>query len=369
MLYSPKNDLVIYMSKILKLFSVFTVLLFMSSCTGSDVIKTKEITDKITQTKVVTKNEDDIKILFDEYFSLFNKDFIIPGLYEGFIPQGICYDLDSSYIISGYYEDAEFPSMIICVDYETGEFIKALALKNIDGTDYFGHAGGIACSGDYIFITSDNTCHTIKNETINSSENGSSVSFESKFKITTKGSFAGYNEGVLWIGDFIENSDKEHNKVERVTTLQSGETFYAYCEGYILEDNLPSVEKINNTNDGYIPDYYLAIPDQVQGVAFTKTEKIVFSTSYGRKNNSIIYVYDDVFLSQKVGVVEVGDIEIDLLACSSDLLSQEIIAPPMTEGITSDGDELCIIFESGAEKYRNHRGKYPLDNAYKAIIE
>ncbi len=357
------------MKKTIKIISLFLSVILLSSCSNGKVLKTKEISKKITQTKVVLETDEELNNNYENYFSVFSEDFIIPGLFEGFIPQGICYDLEGTYIISGYYEDEALPSMLISVDSESGKLKKAHPLKNIDGSDYFGHAGGIACSGEYIFITSDSSCFTISTKTLEGAKNGVPVKFESKFKITTKGSFAGYNEGVLWIGDFIESSDKEREKVQRITTLESGETFYAYCEGYILENNLPSVEKINSTSDGYIPDYYLAIPEQVQGIAFTKTGKITFTSSYGRKNDSNIYIFSDVFLSERVGTINFDDTDLNLLACSSDLLTETIKAPPMAEGITTNGDEICMIFESGAAKYRNHGGKHPLDNAYTAIIE
>ena len=158
-------------------------------------------------------------------------------------------------------------------------------------------------------------------------------------------------------------------EAKKITTLTSGETFYAYCEGYALKDGLPDIKKINSENNGYIPDYMLAIPEQVQGMCFTHSGKLIFSTSYGRKNNSKNYVYEDVLLSERVGFYTIDGTEIDLLACGSDLLSKTIVAPPMAEGIVQVDSSQYIIFESGAEKYRNHRGKYPTDTAFKGNIE
>lgn len=352
-----------------KIISAVTALICLSSCSTSSVLKTKVISKDITQTSVILKSDALKNEEYANYFSEFTSDFTVPGLYEGFIPQGICYSTNGSYIISGYFEDGALPSVLISIDADSGKLKNYCSLKNIDGSDYYGHAGGIACSGDYIFITSDGECYTMNSEAFNNAKSGSSVHFESKFKITTEGSFATYYEGVLWIGDFIESSDDARKAVERITTLESGETFYAYCEGYTLENGLPSVEKINSTADGYIPDHMIAIPEQVQGMSFTKTGKIIFSTSYGRRNDSVIYIFNDIFLTNRVGTVNIDGCEIDLLACSSEQLYETLIAPPMAEGITSDGDTLCMIFESGASKYRSHRGKYPVETAYKAVIE
>ncbi len=344
--------------------------LLLCSCGNTKVVKTREITDIITQTAVVT--ETDITEIedFKGFFKEFKADFTIPGLLEGIIPQGICYIGEAdAYAISGYYEDAAFPSMLMLIEADTKKFIKAFPLQNVDGKDYYGHAGGLAASDNYIYITSESTCFIISVDRVLKNKNGEALKFESNFKLNTKGSFACFDNGILWTGDFIESSEKARENAAKITTLTSGETFYAYCEGYTLKDGLPDVKKINSENTGYIPDYMLAIPEQVQGMAFTPSGKIIFSTSYGRKNNSKIYVYDDILLTERVGIYTVDETETDLLACSNNLLKETIIAPPMAEGIVQGEKGQLIIFESGAEKYRSHRGKYPTDTAFKGNIE
>lgn len=348
---------------------IMSVVLF-SSCGDWKVLKTKDITDIITQTSVVTESEIEEVEDYKSFFKEFSPDFTIPGLFEGIIPQGICYiGKLNLYAVSGYYEDGAYPSMIMLIDAQTKKFTKAFPLESVDGNAYYGHAGGLTSSEDYVYITSDNTCYIFEVNKLKELKNGEMLKFESNFKLNTYGSFACYNEGILWTGDFIESSDSARENTRKITTLASGETFYAYCEGYILKDGLPDVKKLNSENNGYIPDYFLAIPEQVQGMAFTNSGKLIFSTSYGRKNNSIIYVYDDVLLSERIGVYTVDDTEISLLACSSDLLKETITAPPMAEGIVQGEKGQYIIFESGAAKYRNHRGKYPTDTAFIGNIE
>ncbi len=357
-------------NRIIEISALFIAIILLCSCGDTKVLRTKDITDKITQTAVVT--ETNIKEIEDykNFFKKFKAGFTIPGLFEGIIPQGICYigELEA-FAVSGYYEDGLYPSMLMIIDAKSGKLTKAFPLQNVDGKDYFGHAGGLTVSEDYVYITSENNCYICKINSLKELKNGEKLKFESNFRLNTFGSFACYNNGVLWTGDFIESSDKGREISRKITTLDSGETFYAYCEGYILKDGIPDVKKINSETTGYIPDYIMAIPEQVQGMSFTLSGKIIFSTSYGRKNNSKIYVYDDILLTEKIGTYKIEETEIDLLACSSDLLKETIIAPPMAEGITQGEKGQYIIFESGAEKYRNHRGKYPTDTAFKANIE
>ena len=169
-------------NKIIKITSLLIALILLCSCGNTKVLKTKEITDKITQTAVVTKSDitkiEDFKVFFKD----FKADFTIPGLLEGIIPQGICYigELDA-YAISGYYEEGLFPSMLMLVDNKTGEFTKAFPLQNVDGKDYSGHAGGLTASEDYIYITSESTCYICKIDSLKELENGEALQFESNF--------------------------------------------------------------------------------------------------------------------------------------------------------------------------------------------
>lgn len=354
----------------IKIISLFFCIIFLSSCGSKEMLKTKDITDRITQTKVILQSEINEKEEFEEFLNEFSPSFTVPGLLEGVIPQGICYNaLLDSYIISNYYEDGAFPSVITIVNAETGKLEKALFLQYDDGTDYTGHAGGVACSDEYIFISSDGQCFTISLEAIIKAENYERIRFESNFKLNTKGSFAAFSDDILWFGDFIESDDKTKGSSSLTTTLDNGETFYAYCEGYILENGLPKFKRINSTQTGYIPDYYIAIPEQVQGMAFSKTGDIIFSTSYGRKNNSEIHIYKDILISERVGTIDIDGNIIDLLACNNENKEKTITALPMSEGMTQSKYGVTLIFESGAEKYRQHRGKLPVDTTYIANIE
>ena len=356
--------------KLFKLSVLLIVLVFFCSCGNTKVLRTREITNKITQTAVITESDIENNVEYENFFKEFSSDFTIPGLLEGIIPQGICYieKLDL-YAVSGYFKDGELPSMIMLVDAKTNKFTKAFSLREVNGNDYYGHAGGLAASDNYVYLTSEGTCNIFSVDGLKSLKNGGTLKFESNFKLNTYGAFACFNDGILWTGDFIESSDSAREGAEKITTLSSGETFYAYCEGYILNEGLPDVKKINSLKNGYIPDYMLAIPEQVQGMAFTNSGKIIFTSSYGRRNDSKIYVFYDVLLSERVGTYKIDETQIDLIACSNDLLKQTITAPPMAEGIARGEKGLFLIFESGAAKYRNHRGKYPTDTVFKANIE
>lgn len=347
--------------------SLILVVAVFTSCGAKTVLKTEEITAKITATKVVLQSEISTTEEFNNYLSVFKSSYTIPGLYEGIIPQGICYNFNLNWIIiSGYYEDEALPSMLMILDAQNGSLIKSVKLKNVDGSMYYGHAGGVASSGAYIFVTSDYSAKTIAIEKLEKAKDGDTIQFSSDFKLNTKGSFANVYSEILWVGDFVESSDSVRNGITNVTTLDSGETFYAYCEGYELKDGLPRIEKINSTHDGYIPDIMLAIPEQTQGMTRTLTGGFIFSTSYGRTNNSVIKVFNDVTESDNVGTVDIDGVAVDLYACDELEMKTSYVAPPMGQGIESVNGTIYLLFESGASKYRSGGGKHPVDTLFKA---
>ncbi len=67
----------------------------------------------------------------------------IPGLKEGFVPQGITYlPQDDAFLFAGY-SGGEDNSALLSVSRATGELLKQVKLNNVDGSKYTGHAGGV----------------------------------------------------------------------------------------------------------------------------------------------------------------------------------------------------------------------------------
>ena len=356
--------------RIICLLLTLSLLFSLCSCTSKDVVEEAEATSKITQSSVIKVNRLNENNNYSTFLKDFNESYLIPGLLEGVIPQGICYDETTGYLlISGYYEDGTFPSVIMVINESDGTFVNAYSLKTLEGKDYYGHVGGIASSKNTVYVVSDSECYTFPADELLKTVNTDYIQFHGHFKLNTKGSFACYYNETLWFGDFVESNEKALKDIHDITTLENGETFYAYCEGYLLTDGLPRVEKTNSDSSGYVPDYMLAIPQQVQGMAFTKTGKIIFSTSFGRKNDSKLYVFNDMLTGDSHGTKLIDGQEVEFYACSSEYFSNEIIAPPMSEGLANAPDRIYLAFESGATKYRCDGGKFPTETLFSTTME
>ncbi len=354
--------------KLCLLFAALTAFTFISAC-GNKVVKSKKTSPILTQTKVVLDSLPTEKEEYSDFFAAARPVFFVPGLLEGFIPQGLCYSPDEELvIISGYYMKSQFPSRLAVIDNKSGELILSVGLKQSDGEAFYGHAGGIACCDNTVYITSEGEAYYISLFSLKKAQNNSQICFEGKFKLRTLGSFANYEDGILWVGDFVEDKKSELLNAPNIVTLNSGETFYAQCEGYKLFEGLPDEKRKTKNEEGYVPDCLLSIPTQIQGMARISDGRFVFSRSYGRKNDSKIAVYEDVFLRNAYKTISIEGFSVPLYCFTEDTMIKELNAVPMSQGIDRINNKLFLLFESGADIYRSGRGLHPTDYVFELEI-
>lgn len=153
----------------------------------------------------------------------------------------------------------------------------------------------------------------------------------------------GTGDGKLWVGEF-------YNKDNKVNPEHKREKNNALAYGYDLplsEDAFDDVKPV--------PNVALSIPDQVQGFA-TEAGKVIFSTSYGRRNSSYLQVFDDYEKWEKSSIeLSDNEKEIPLYISDKDHRIAKMNMPTLMEGIVCDYSGLYCIFESGAKKYSNAR--------------
>jgi hypothetical protein len=266
---------------------------------------------------------------------------------EGIIPQGMCFDETTGYfLISGYYEDGDFPSMIMAVDSNDGKLVGAYPLKTTNGDDYYGHAGGIACHENDLWISSGGSTSTngkIYHFSLDmfAGESGSTVSFDGYFSVPVKGSVLYCDGEKLWVSEFY-NDDKDSNKVNK--EHHNGKN-HAWSCGY----NLP-LDVDYSAKEKKAPDVILSIPDKVQGMSITAAGEAIFSTSYGRRNDSRMYVFEP-YTEWNMETVSVFGEDVPLYISKKKNTVIRFRMPTLMEGIDYHDGKLYIIFESGAKTY------------------
>ena len=227
-------------------------------------------------------------------------------------------------LVCGYMKDKS-NSRIYVTDLDSNSYYVELTRG---GEKYTGHAGGLAITGDTVYIANAKKIYSFPLSTVLSASNGDIVDIGSGTKVNTNASFVYTDEEYLYVGEFhdggkyvIENH--EHETAEG--------THYAICTKYALSD----LET---------PIAVYTLRNNVQGICFTPNGKVVLSTSYGL-TDTIYYVYD-------LGSAADSGLTFDgAPVYYLDDLEKEIHGPAMGEDLDYFNGRIITLTESASQKY------------------
>ncbi|MBL0385781.1 lamin tail domain-containing protein [Tumebacillus sp. ITR2] len=308
---------------------------------------------------------------FPEYTTFFSKATagpIIPALAQDLTPQGMTYVASKNWFLVSHYREDGGSSMISVIDASTNKLLKSMTLYNADKTPSTGHVGGISATATDVWVTVGSSMARIPLTDIVNVANRDRVYIADKFPSVTKASFSTAANNILWVGEFYEDPDYLTDTTHYKTT-RTGTAHHAWMAGYKLDPTTGKLPagKYSGGSTPVTPDYILSIADDIQGATVMSDGRFILSTSYGRTNDSDLYVYQNV-LSQSphyystVNGTSVPSYFLDHNSCTTALT-----APPMTEGLANMSGSLYVLFESGASSYTSG-GKYPIDNIYKVNV-
>jgi hypothetical protein len=110
--------------------------------------------------------------IYSEYYSIEETICTNPGLNDGFVCQGICVSEENGVIlVSGYMADKS-NSRIYVTDFESNSYYVELTRE---GKKYTGHAGGIALTGDTVYISNGSKLYVFSLSDVLSAKNGDIV--------------------------------------------------------------------------------------------------------------------------------------------------------------------------------------------------
>ena len=306
------------------------------------------ITDNIINVFYVIKNAfddflgflgGDKKIDYENYAEMLCE---VPGLQDGFIPQGLCFveNMDM-FAISGYMPKDDKGNQQFSRIYFVNPKTKESKMFIID--KFTGHAGGIASNENDIWISSGGSSSTngkIYHFTVDmfTKPTGSTVNYDGYFSVPAKGSVLYCDDEKLWVSEFYSID----NKVNESHHYGSN---HAWSCGY----NLP-IDIDYSAKETLIPDVILSIPDKVQGMSITANNEVIFSTSYGRKNNSKMYIFQDYTIWDHT-TVNILNTDVTLYVAKKKNNILRFKMPTLMEGIDYHDGKLHIVFESGAKAY------------------
>ena len=248
-----------------------------------------------------------------------------PGLGDGFVCQGIAaVDGRGLILVSGYMADKS-ASRIYITDTESNSHFVTL---DRDGKKYTGHAGGIATSGETVYIANGSKIFSFPLDSLLTAEPGTSVNIGQGTEINNKASFLYTDDEYLYVGSFTDE-----------TTEPVAEHTFDTAEG--VHTAICSVYKIDDLS---APVRIYSIRDYVQGICFTPDGKVILSTSHGL-TSSVYYVYE------LDGANDSGKTLDGARVYYLDDLAYEVSGPAMAEGLDYLDGGVITLTESASNKY------------------
>lgn len=221
-------------------------------------------------------------------------------------PQGLC--MTDEYILVTTYSTGDYDSFgcLHVFDRASGEYLVTMSMKQ--GS----HLGGITYDGENLWV-----CHSdgstieridysfVRHLAQNKPRQVVTVPQEyDEYSVSNSPSCITFFNGRLWVAT--------HTKFFK-SVMKS----YRFKDGKLVEGQR------------------FVIPDKVQGVAFDSLGHVYLSTSFGRNKSSYVKVYESAYALSK----------------NPEKPAECVEMPPCSEELAIAGEELFVLFESGAQKY------------------
>ena len=276
-----------------------------------------------------------------DFYNYSQTEVKIPGLNDGFIPQGLCtIDGTSGYLISGYMKDTNSPSRVYYVNKDG--ISKYVLIDTLSTNLNNGHFGGVAMYDEMVYLVSDGYLFNFSLSNILNAQNGDIIISLNFYETKINTDFCYARDGILYIGEFYKPKKYEVDKTHYVK-ISDTETNHGITLCYNIDTSKDS--GLADTK----PIKAISVPDQAQGMCITDSGKYVISTSYSLPD-SLIYIYNTPSLSPNKITINGNDL--DLYVLSTDILDKTIVAPCMSEGIDYENGRVHILFENACVKYK-----------------
>lgn len=278
---------------------------------------------------------------YNDFYQKASREFSIPGINDGFIPQDLdfMYD-DDLWLISGYMND-NTASPIYRYDQRTGKSVEFFVdLK--DGTAYRGHGSAITSDNDYVYLTCEGGYLVLDYALVLQAHEGEHIIAAGEVKLDITPSFMNISGDTMYAGEFYYPGEYETPQSHHLTS-PAGASNPALMFAYARDD-----KAMFGFSDQ--PEAAYSIPDMVQGMTVIYDHTFVLSQSWGL-NPSHIRCYD-MSSTESNGTFTLDDgkdVPLYYLDTSNQVSTLEV--PPMLEGIDSIDNMVYTTDESASNKY------------------
>ena len=291
-----------------------------------------------------------------DFYKSSEKAFVIPGLRDNMVPQGLDYIESKDMYLIGGYQNNSTPSRIYRVERSSGKDLGYVSLADSEGNGVMPHAGGLAVHGDYVFVAGDaDAClYVYSLDDVLNSNSGALVNMVDKvpakfFAEELNVAFVCFSDEGLIIGEFYREPNYPTPESHTVV-CPTGEENHAIAVCYHFSDDETSICGISTK-----PSEAYSLPGLVQGMAVYEG-KMWISQSYATAKSTICCY--DVFGTEPVskffnpysGIAKEAEV-LPVYALDSDTLVSTFEAPPMAEEIIIIDGKMYIMCESASNKY------------------
>lgn len=263
--------------------------------------------------------------IYAEYYSIRSLVCTNHGLNNNFVSQGTAVTDDGKYLITSGYMSDKTNSRIYITDIKTNKthYVK---LKNTSGKDSKAHFGGVAVTGDTIYLANSSKVYTLS---LTDALANDTLQVSNYLEVQNRASFIFTNDDYLYVGEFHDGGQY----VTDNTYTYNNKEYHAIVEKYDFDD----ITK---------PEAIYAVRNNVQGFAVDDEGGILLSTSCGLTSSGFFY-YKETNIVNAQDTCGKYDTPIYVLETAN----KAIYGPAMSEDLDFHNGKFYTNYESSSNKY------------------
>ena len=270
----------------------------------------------------------------------------IPEINGGIAPQGLTYSKEEDlYILTGYTGG----NLTLLHIVEDGKS-RRVNLVDQNGDAVKGHAGGVTCTKDRVYIANDSTLLMFSLSELKNATADTKVAVKQSFAVDNTAAYCFSDDEYLFVGEFYRAGNYETEKSHHYTT-PDGQENKAIVSCYKLDNT-----GLLQTTDGQAyPLFCISVTGLVQGFA-AYDGTCILSRSYGLSNSRLEYHSQPIDSGKTISVKfkyneNAMQKDMPLYYLDSTTNIKTLTLPAFSEDVTIVNGRVAVTNESAANKY------------------
>ena len=279
------------------------------------------------------------RVYYQAFFNSAHPVFLIPGLSEGFVPQGIEVCGQGDFLLSGYIARTGSARIYYV---EADGTARAIRVCDEAGTTLVSHAGGICTNGPFTYLAGGKgRCYVLSSAEL-FDPLSRRAAILGTIKTDNAASFCNLDGDNLLVGEYAFGRFKTPASHHIVTP--AGDRNTAVVLSYPLDGNQPFGVQAE-------PNAAYSVPERIQGMSFTDDGRTVLSASSFQASSRLL-LYDRSSAAVRQGIFWTGGTAVTLYYLDHSCCVDVIPLPPYSEETVYAGGWLFVVFESASSRFQ-----------------